>query len=582
MNVQARITLLALALAIPAWLLTASASFTPLEQRATLSGTVASWAFTLDAPEWLYLESDLTLRAPVTSRPLAVVSVNDLELMRTQPASLYVTERSRTLIPMSHVRAGENTLRVRIDGDASATFTMNLRVQNYHGINPRFPRAVVVADETVATAAAARGAARMFDLLLLSIAAFGFVWVADRALGRVADSSATVIFGPPAVILWVGVLYCIATPYYLWLSREALLTLIGGPALLSAIAVWLSRHLHRLWRPALAATLGIALSEVGLRVANWINPTPIFYTESSGRYRGRPGAPFQDTRLNSRGFNDIERVIAKPAHVRRIVAIGDSVAFGVVPRRHNYLSQLETELAKDRATEVINMGVPGTAPKDYLALLVEEGLSFSPDLVLVGFYIGNDFESRAKRVHEHSYAATLGVFLWRIVTGTAPGTVWFESSSTAYDNDAPTFEYERFLEIQVSRAEIYRNERLLREAATRAIAYLREMRDLAAQAGADLLVVVIPDEVQVDRTLQERIVHARAVFGRDQFDFMRPNRVIAEELSRLGIPHYDLTPVFQDAAPAGPLYKPQDTHWNIAGNRLAATALANYLRGAGR
>ena len=45
--------------------------------------------------------------------------------------------------------------------------------------------------------------------------------------------------------------------------------------------------------------------------------------------------------------------------------------------------------------ELINMGIPGIGPRNYLSLLVQEGFALDPDRVLVTFFIGNDFDFEA-------------------------------------------------------------------------------------------------------------------------------------------------------------------------------------------
>jgi hypothetical protein len=581
MNRRHPVIIVAVIVATASWLL-ASPSVTPIEFRGVLTRGDDAFTFSLAAPEWLFLESDLVLRASGDERPVVVATVNDVELRRFRPASLYVAERSRTLIPIGHLRAGPNTLRLDLADGSAADFVMNLRLQNYHGINPRFPRALIIADEAAADHRAARGLAwRLVDWLVwLAIMGAAF-WTAARVIARFTSFHPLAILAAPAVTMWAGVAYGVVTPFQLWLSSEAIAVLTGGPALVAAAVGWLIRSRRRLWRPAFAAALMIGLGEASLRVVHWIAPSPVFYTDSYSRFRGRPGAPFHDTHLNSRGFNDVERTAAKPAGVDRIVAIGDSMVFGVVPRRQHFLTLLEADLNRNRRVEILNMGVPGTEPKDYLAILVEEGLSFSPDLVLVGFFIGNDFEVRARRVHEHSYVATLFYFLWRVASGIAPAAAGVESSGTSYDDDAPTFDRARFFEIQVTRAEIYYDDSRVLDAARRAAGYLREMRDLARGAGADLVVAIMPDETQINDMLRDEVERALAPAAREQFDIMRPNRAITHELSRHGIAHYDLTAAFREHRPAGRLYKPQDTHWNIAGNRLAAALLAGHIRDGG-
>jgi lysophospholipase L1-like esterase len=404
------------------------------------------------------------------------------------------------------------------------------------------------------------------------------VWAIARAFERRSAAAAYVLMLCPSFLLWCAVLYGIATPLHLWLPMETLFAMALAPCVAAAAALWIAAHRRAAARTVAAAMVTIVSFEIALRVFNYFNPTAIFYTDSYSRYRGRPGAPLMDSHLNSRGFNDVEHDLSKPSHVYRIAAIGDSVAFGVVPYRANYLTLLETELAADRLVEVINLGVPGTEPKDYLAILLQEALAFTPDLVMVGFFIGNDFESAARKPHEHSYVATYLYFLWRLWSVGTPAMVRFDSSADSYDDHAASLSSDRFLEIEVERAWIYSQaEPVLQNALTRAVGYLRDIRDISQRAGANVLVVLIPDEVQVDDGLQEQVARAHGS-TRDRFDFHLPNRLLAMALAKEGIPFLDLLPAFAEAGQHTRLYKPRDTHWNLAGNRLAAATIAGFLR----
>ena len=93
----------------------------------------------------------------------------------------------------------------------------------------------------------------------------------------------------------------------------------------------------------------VALGELGLRIYNSIDPLPIFYSESYNRFRGKPFAPNWNFHLNSRGFNDVEFSTHKTPGTTRILGIGDSFAFGVVPYEYNYLTLVETEPEAKRA-----------------------------------------------------------------------------------------------------------------------------------------------------------------------------------------------------------------------------------------
>jgi hypothetical protein len=100
---------------------------------------------------------------------------------------------------------------------------------------------------------------------------------------------------------------------------------------------------------------------------------------------------------------------------------------------------------------------------------------------------------------------------------------------------------------------------------------------LARGASADCLVVLIPDETQVNGTLQTEVARS---WGRslEEIDFARPSRALANALEHAGVSALDLTPALQQAARSTRLYKPRDTHWNIAGNRLAAEQIVPAVR----
>jgi hypothetical protein len=98
---------------------------------------------------------------------------------------------------------------------------------------------------------------------------------------------------------------------------------------------------------------------------------PIFYSGNPDRFRGKPFAPFWNFHLNSRGFNDVEFSARKAAGTIRILGIGDSFAFGVVPYEYNYLTLVEQYLKQsEHNVELINMGIPAIGPKEYLVVRI--------------------------------------------------------------------------------------------------------------------------------------------------------------------------------------------------------------------
>ena len=316
---------------------------------------------------------------------------------------LFAPQTGKRLLPLASLRAGENQLRVRIDGAPSASFDFRAHLRNYAGIAPDFPRVFIVADEAVAERNRNAGIARLSLPSAPVSPRPRFAVVLVRVVGQRRRRGARLtLLVAPSVILWAAVLYSFSSPLHIWLSLEAVAVMALVGLLIAALLLWIGRHRVAVLRAAAVALVTLVSLEVALRVFNDVRPSFVFYADGYNRYRGRPDAPFFDAQLNSRGFNDIDHPLQKPTGVRsRIVAIGDSATMGVVPYRHNYLTLLESDLGGAGPVEIVNMGVSATTPNDYVDMLVNEGLAFNPDLVLANIFIGNDFETPGRKPWEY-------------------------------------------------------------------------------------------------------------------------------------------------------------------------------------
>jgi hypothetical protein len=248
-----------------------------------------------------------------------------------------------------------------------------------------------------------------------------------------------------------------------------------------------------------------------------------------------------------------------------------------VPYADNYLTLLGRRLGTGaRPVEVINMGISGAGPQDYLALLLDEGLAYRPDLVLVSFFVGNDFTDtkRARRSSrlETSAVATVLHYAWGLAFKSA-GRL---AVSDPYDDAAPTWTDAAYLAMEQERSRVYEQGGTGRRIFLDAIDFLARIQAVCAEKNIDLAVAILPDEIQVNPALRERVVPTLGA-DQDRLDFALPNRVLDEQLAARGIDHCDLLDRFLALSGDEVLYKPNDSHWNRAGNRLAAEALADCL-----
>ena len=337
--------------------------------------------------------------------------------------------------------------------------------------------------------------------------------------------------------------------------------------------------LEKVWKVGrdilIIALITTALGELGLRIYSHFNPLPIFYSNSYNRFRGKPYAPDWSFHLNSKGFKDVEFTTAKAAGTVRILGIGDSFAFGTVPYEYNYLTLVEHDLRQSgHNVELINMGIPGIGPSEYLSLLVQEGFALEPDRVLLSFFVGNDFEVHRRSRVSYSYAASLISY---IVARRTKFEGQIIHGSATYEDNRPNFTDDAYLQIELQSSSIFlRDNPGFEDRFAVALSYVSEMKRLCDYRSIALTVILIPDELQVSRPLQSRVIAASGLAAAS-FDFALPNRLLRARLEELKIDYMDLTPEFTSRSLNEMLYRPNDSHWNIAGNALAARLIWQHV-----
>ena len=95
----------------------------------------------------------------------------------------------------------------------------------------------------------------------------------------------------------------------------------------------------------------------------------------------------------SRGYLT-EDVFNKKKDVVRILGLGDSFSVYLRDKKQNYNNILQQKfIGSGRGeVEIVNAGMEAMGPGYYWHILNKLGDLFKPDLVLVGFFVGNDFE----------------------------------------------------------------------------------------------------------------------------------------------------------------------------------------------
>jgi lysophospholipase L1-like esterase len=127
------------------------------------------------------------------------------------------------------------------------------------------------------------------------------------------------------------------------------------------------------------------------------NATRLFVRDAELGWKLRPGAEDEwggvRVRINDKGMRGPELPYAKPAGARRVLYLGDSVAFGFGIARHEdtFPFRVADLLAQDStlAVETVNTGVGGYSPWQFHGVLASEGIRYAPDLVVVSFVLND-------------------------------------------------------------------------------------------------------------------------------------------------------------------------------------------------
>lgn len=157
------------------------------------------------------------------------------------------------------------------------------------------------------------------------------------------------------------------------------------------------RNLLLFWA---ALILFLGLIELGLRATGVAYPVFVRPDEQLGwgfvpgvhGYSAHEG--FAHVSINRAGFRDRDWTVEKPAGIYRVAVLGDSFVDATnVAVEDGFVRQIARALAADCGGvnfEVMNFGVSGYGTGQEFLQLRDRVLAYRPDLVVLGFYNGND------------------------------------------------------------------------------------------------------------------------------------------------------------------------------------------------
>ncbi|MFZ2088322.1 MAG: SGNH/GDSL hydrolase family protein [Desulfobaccales bacterium] len=374
-----------------------------------------------------------------------------------------------------------------------------------------------------------------------------------------------------------------------------------------------------------AMILSLVVVEAGLRLAGI--EYPIFYDfDPILGNKLKPGVKgyYLDegkgfVSINSDGMRDREHPLSPPAGTLRIAVLGDSYAEAMqVDEQEAFFAVLEKELQgcdqlHGRKVEVLNFGQSGFGTTQELLTLQHRVWKYSPDVVLLAFTTGNDVADNSRvlkqidyhpyhvyqngqliledgktrenwQARQNSWWQRLGLYrlasirVFQVIHH-AKGSLW--QWWILQEFGVKSIAAVQGKDIGLSN-KVYHEpkEDVWKEAWRVTEGVLLEIRDEVAQKGAQFVVVVLTNSVQVDPDVSKRMVFANWLGVGDLF---YPERRLASFCQKHGISILLLGPPFQEYATRNQVYlhgfgkNLGSGHWNQAGHRLAGHLIAEWL-----
>ncbi len=314
----------------------------------------------------------------------------------------------------------------------------------------------------------------------------------------------------------------------------------------------------------------------------------------------------QGTITNKFGFNDDDYPLQKTSGIYRILVVGDSFGWAG-GREGNYTAMLERQLDKHygyHRIDIINAGYPMTHTAEQLVMLKKYGLQYHPDLVILGFFVGNDFidgNPNRKRIvvndlyididkrREHIILGYPIVFQSRLLLYVKQKYKIFtelrkaaatEPRQQLSQEQRGTFAEGTFLDMERGRLEFFNinssRKRRFQQNINYILQSIAEMDALLKSRNIKFIVAIYPDVFQINKTLL-KVIFDRFRLRIEDYDLDLVQNILKSFLQSKDISYIDFTDRFRSEGQEKDLYLLRDSHWNRSGNQLAADILFETL-----
>ena len=288
---------------------------------------------------------------------------------------------------------------------------------------------------------------------------------------------------------------------------------------------------------------------------------------------------------NSLGLPDDE-IPQKEASEFRILFLGDSFTFGRygVTIAQTFPKILEKKLNAPHF-RVINTGVPGYDTYQESLYLKNQGIKLTPDMVILNFFVGNDF---LENIQNHNVSVREGFLYLDSIEANIITNVRFFLLSHLYSyqifeksliNSSKSLKDvikgKISLEEYQSKLYLTNNPSDMREQFARTIEILEDLRSFLVEKEIHLVLVIIPTNYQVDNALKTDFIKSH--FHDNFYDLELPQKKLKEWGEKSAVSVIDLMPQMQKLDKNNDFYWPLNGHFNARGNEVVGNIIYEGL-----
>ncbi len=312
-------------------------------------------------------------------------------------------------------------------------------------------------------------------------------------------------------------------------------------------------------------------------------------------------------KTNSQGFRSKEIMKDKPENVFRIIVLGDSFTMGYgIENEQTWCSHLENLLneynpvqkKENYIFEVINCGVGGYGTKQSIELFNNYCLELKPDLVVLGFFIGNDIYDNAdiepmtvwegqlifksnlnKYLHEKNKLFSLNLFLNKLHI-----VHFIKNRFQVIKGEKVIIPIEDWYKNQFYHqlAILLKNPpQIISRQINNSFEVIKKFKEDLDLKNIPLLVVLIPFREQINKVRRETVI--RKIFGETynlketNYDFAMPQKRFISFFEKNNIFVCDLLPSLATSQNNSKLYYLYDVHFTEQGAKESAEIIHRYF-----